>query len=218
MARYQEFIGEAVETDSYLKSPYYRPAGYPEGVYRVGPLARLNVCTHIGMPRAEKELAEFRQRGGGTPTSSFYFHYARLVEILAGLEGIDRLLDDPELQSDRLRAHADVNQLEAVGVSEAPRGTLFHHYRVDENGLLEKINLIIATGQNSLAMNKTITQIAKKYITNRRIAEPVLNRVEAGIRAFDPCLSCSTHAWGQMPLLVHLIGADGALLQELHRG
>jgi NAD-reducing hydrogenase large subunit len=218
MARYQEFIGEAVETDSYLKSPYYRPAGYPEGVYRVGPLARLNVCTHMGMPRAEKELAEFRQRGGGTPMSSFYFHYARLVEILAGLEGIERLLDDPELQSERLRAHAGVNQLEAVGVSEAPRGTLFHHYRVDENGLLEKINLIIATGQNSLAMNKTITQIAKKYITNRCIAEPVLNRVEAGIRAFDPCLSCSTHAWGQMPLLIHLVGANGTLLQELCRG
>jgi NAD-reducing hydrogenase large subunit len=217
MGRYQEYIGEAVESDSYLKSPYFRAAGYPGGVYRVGPLARLNVCEQIGTPQADKELAEFRQRGGRTPEASFYFHYARLVEILAGLEAIERLLDDPELQSERLRAHAGINQLEGVGVSEAPRGTLFHHYRVDENGLLEKVNLIIATGQNSLAMNKTVAQIAKKYIRGGQMAEPLLNRVEAGIRAFDPCLSCSTHAWGQMPLVVRLVQADGSLLQELRR-
>ena len=120
MSRYQEFIGEAVEKDSFLKSPYYRPLGYPDGVYRVGPLARLNICKAMGHPQADKELAEFRQRGHGTPNASFYFHYARLIEILAGLEGIERLLDDPELQSDRLRAQAGINQLEGVGVSEAP--------------------------------------------------------------------------------------------------
>jgi NAD-reducing hydrogenase large subunit len=217
MSRFQEFIGEAVEHDSFLKSPYYRPLGYPNGIYRVGPLARLNICKAMGYPLADKELAEFRERGHGTPNASFYFHYARLIEILAGLEGIQRLLGDADLQSERLRAQAGINQLEGVGVSEAPRGTLFHHYQVDENGLLCKINLIIATGQNSLAMNKTITQIAKKYIKERHIPEPVLNRVEAGIRAFDPCLSCSTHAFGQMPLRVRLIDADGKLIDERFR-
>ncbi len=117
----------------------------------------------------------------------------------------------------RLRADAGVNRLEGIGVSEAPRGTLFHHYQVDENGLLKKINLVIATGQNALGMNRTITQIAKRYIRGAEIPEPVLNRIEAGIRAFDPCLSCSTHAAGQMPLIVRLIAPDGAVLHEVRR-
>jgi len=214
---YERFIGEAVEKDSYLKSPYFRPIGYPDGVYRVGPLARVNICRHMGVPQADRELAEFRQRAGGVANASFYFHYARLLEILACLEFLERLLPDPELQSDRLRAEAGVNRLEGIGVSEAPRGTLFHHYHVDENGLIQKINLIIATGQNSLAMNRTVAQIAKHYVKGAKIEEPILNRVEAGIRAFDPCLSCSTHAVGQMPLHVELRRADGTLLQEMRR-
>ena len=117
----------------------------------------------------------------------------------------------------RLRATAGINRLEGVGAREAPRGTLFHHYQVDEHGLLQKVNLIIATGQNTLAMNRTVTQIAQKYITGPKIPEGVLNRVEAGIRAFDPCLSCSTHAVGQMPLHVQLIAADGTVLDEVRR-
>jgi NAD-reducing hydrogenase large subunit len=111
-----------------------------------------------------------------------------------------------------------VNCLEAVGVSEAPRGTLLHHYRVDENGVIEKVNLIIATGQNNAAMNRTVTQIARHYLCAERLDEALLNRVEAGIRCFDPCLSCSTHAAGAMPLHVQLLNADGALVQELSRG
>ena len=216
-ARYQEYIGEAVENDSYLKSPYYRPLGYPDGVYRVGPLARLNICTRIGTPLADQELVEFRQRGGTTVNSSFSYHQARLIEILAALEAIEILLDDPELGSKRLRANAGINNLEAVGASEAPRGTLFHHYRVDEHGLLQKVNLIIATGQNALAMNRTVTQIARHYIHSAQIPEPMLNRVEAGIRAFDPCLSCSTHAAGQMPLHIQLVRPDGAVVDEAWR-
>jgi NAD-reducing hydrogenase large subunit len=215
--RYADFLGEAVEPDSFLKSPYYRPQGYPNGVYRVGPLARLNVCTHIGTPKADAELNEYRQRGGRTVNASFYYHYARLIEILACLEFIQRLLDDPELYSTHLRAHAGINCLEGVGVSEAPRGTLFHHYQVDEHGVLTKVNLIIATGQNNLAMNRTVAQIARYYIKGRTIPEPLLNRVEAGIRAFDPCLSCSTHALGSMPLQVRLVAADGAVLDEVRR-
>lgn len=214
---YQDFLGEAVEKWSYLKFPYYKPFGYPDGIYRVGPLARLNVCNHIGTEAADQELREMRDRSGGATISSFLYHYARLIEILACLEQIQVLMDDPELLSDRVRAKGGVNQLEAVGVSEAPRGTLFHHYKVDEDGLIQQVNLIIATGQNNLAMNKTVTQIAKQYIHGNEIPEGWLNRVEAGIRCYDPCLSCSTHAAGQMPLHVQLIAADGAIVQEIYR-
>lgn len=215
---YKDFIGEAVENWSYLKFPYYKPLGYPDGIYRVGPLARLNVCNHIGTPAADKELQEFRDRAGGkTANSSFFYHYARLVEILAAIENIEKLVEDPDVVSKRVRAEAGVNNLEAIGVSEAPRGTLFHHYQVDENGLIQKVNLIIATGQNNLAMNKTVTQIAKHYIHGNEIPEGMLNRVEAGIRAFDPCLSCSTHAVGQMPLHLELIAADGTVVNEVYR-
>lgn len=215
---YKDFIGEAVETWSYLKFPYYKPLGYPDGMYRVGPLARLNVCDYIGTPAADKELLEFRDRAGGkAANSSFFYHYARLVEILAAIDKIEQLVEDPDVVSSRVRADAGVNNLEAVGVSEAPRGTLFHHYQVDENGLIQKVNLIIATGQNNLAMNKTVAQIAKHYIHGNEIPEGMLNRVEAGIRAFDPCLSCSTHAVGQMPLHIELIAADGKVVNEVYR-
>lgn len=214
---YASFLGEAVEPWSYLKFPYYKPYGYPDGIYRVGPLARLNVCTHIGTEQADRELQEWRDRAGGVPTSSFAYHHARLIEILACLEQIQRLMEDPDILSPRVRAEAGVNELNAVGVSEAPRGTLFHHYQVDENGLIQKVNLIIATGQNNLAMNKTVTQIAKHYIHSNEITEGLLNRVEAGIRCFDPCLSCSTHAVGQMPLQVQLIAADGSVIQDVYR-
>jgi len=214
---YQEFLGEAVEPWSYLKFPYYKPLGYPDGIYRVGPLARLNVCNHIGTPDANRELQEFRDRAGGIASSSFFYHYARLIEILAAVEGIEQLVNDPDVVSPRTRAEAGINNLEGIGVSEAPRGTLFHHYQVDENGLIKKVNLIIATGQNNLAMNKTVTQIAKHYIHGNEIPEGLLNRVEAGIRAFDPCLSCSTHAFGQMPLHIELIAADGTVLHQIYR-
>jgi NAD-reducing hydrogenase large subunit len=214
---YQDFLGEAVEKWSYLKFPYYKPLGYPAGGYRVGPLARLNICNQIGTENADRELQEFRDRFGRTPSSSFLYHYARLIEILACLEKIQNLMDDPDVTSERVRAHGGVNQLEAIGVSEAPRGTLFHHYQVDENGLIQKVNLIIATGQNNLAMNQTVAQIAKHYIHGNEIQEGLLNRVEAGIRCFDPCLSCSTHAMGQMPLHVELIAPDGSVLNEMYR-
>ncbi|MDJ0678980.1 MAG: Ni/Fe hydrogenase subunit alpha [Xenococcaceae cyanobacterium MO_167.B52] len=214
---YQDYLGEAVEKWSYLKFPYYKPLGYPDGIYRVGPLARVNICSNFGTPEADKELQEFRARAGGVANSSFFYHYARLIEILAALERIEQLIDDPDISSQRVRANAGINQLEGIGVSEAPRGTLFHHYQVDENGVIQKVNLIIATGQNNLAMNKTVAQIAKHYIQGTEITEGMLNRVEAGIRAFDPCLSCSTHAAGQMPLHVQLVGSDGSILSEVYR-
>lgn len=216
-ADYARYIGEAVQPDSYLKSPYYRPLGFPQGVYRVGPLARLNVCTHMGVPWAEQELKEFRYRFHGTATSSFLYHYARLIEILAALEYIKRMIDDPDLESTHLRATAGINRLEGVGASEAPRGTLFHHYQVDQNGLMRRVNLIIATGQNNLAMNRTMAQIAGHYVKGPDVPEGVLNRLEAGIRAFDPCLSCSTHAIGTMPLHVQFVRHDGTVIREFRR-
>lgn len=216
-SRYHEFLGEAVEPWSYLKSPYYKPLGYPEGIYRVGPLARLNLCSRLDTPLADRELAEYRQRVGGVALSSFYYHYARLIEILTSLERIGRLLDDPDVLSLRYRARAGINHLEGVGCSEAPRGTLFHHYLVNDDGLIQKVNLLIATGQNNLAMNRTVQQIARHWIRGTTIPEGVLNRLEAGIRAFDPCLSCSTHALGRMPLLLELRDERGELLAVVRR-
>ena len=137
--------------------------------------------------------------------------------MVAATEAVHRLLDDPEITSDHLRANADINQLHGVGVSEAPRGTLFHDYEVDKNGLIRKVNLVIATGQNNLAMNKTVAQIARHFIKGPEIPEGVLNRIEAGIRAFDPCLSCSTHAFGSMPMHVVLVGPDGGTVYETMR-
>jgi len=216
--KYRDYIGESVQNSSYLKSPYYLPLGLQNGMYRVGPLARLNVCKHMGVPKADAELEHFRSFGHGAVTSSFLYHYARLIEILASLEYIDRYLDDADLFSANVRAEAGINSLRGVGVSEAPRGTLFHDYTVDANGLLQKVNLIVATGQNNLAMNRTVAQIAKHYVHGKDIPEPMLNRIEHGIRCYDPCLSCSTHAVGQMPLHVQLIAPDGKVLNEIARG
>src|SRR6185369_3503072 len=207
--KYYEHIGESVQKGSYLKSPYYKPLGLPDGMYRVGPLARLNVCKQMGVPEADKELANFKSFGRGAVTSSFLFHYARLIEVLAAIEIIERSLDDPDLSSDWLRADAGINNLRGVGVSEAPRGTLFHDYTVNRDGILTRMNLVIATGQNNLAMNETVTQIARHFVRGNEIPEPMLNRVEAGIRCYDPCLSCSTHAIGKMPLHIQLISAEG---------
>jgi NAD-reducing hydrogenase large subunit len=216
--KYYEVIGESVQKSSYLKSPYYKPLGFPDGMYRVGPLARLNVCKQMGVPEADRELEYFKSFGRGAVTSSFLFHYARLIEVLAAIEKLERSLDDPDLTSDQLRANAGINNLRGVGVSEAPRGTLFHDYTVNRDGILTRMNLIIATGQNNLAMNQTVAQIARHYIRGTEIPEPMLNRVEAGIRCYDPCLSCSTHAIGQMPLHIQLIGPDGEVLDEVARG
>ncbi len=211
---YGDFIGEVVEPWSYLKSPYYRPLGYPEGIYRVGPAARLNVCNGCGTPLADQEWAEFRSLERGPVLSAFFNHYARLVEILHALETADRLLQSPEITSTRVRALAQPNFGEGIGVVEAPRGTLIHHYRVDDLGLVTWVNLIVATGHNSLAMNRGVLQVARHVIREPEPEEGALNRIEAVIRAFDPCLSCSTHAWDRPWATLQIFGADGRLLHE----
>lgn len=216
-ANYRDYIGEAIENYSFLKFPYYKAQGYPGGIYRVGPLARLNICKYIGTPIANAEFQEYRQRYG-TASSSFLFHYARLIEMIAATETVEDLLEDPEITSDHLRATAGINQLHGVGCSEAPRGTLFHDYEVDKDGLVRKVNLLIATGQNNLAMNKTVAQVAKHYIKGPEISEGALNRVEAAVRSFDPCLSCSTHAFGAMPMHVQMVRPNGEIAFETKRG
>ena len=219
---YRDWIGEAARADSYLKSPYFKPlvdegAEVMAGVYRVGPLARLNVCTTMGAPLADEALAVYRARAGGIANSSFFYHWARLIEILAATELMGEFLANDAIENDMVRSTAGINHRHAVGVSEAPRGTLFHEYRVDEHGLLEDVNLIIATGQNNLGMNETIRQIATEWIEGPEIPEPVLNRIEAGIRAYDPCLSCSTHALGKMPLDVDLVDGAGTVVASRRR-
>jgi NAD-reducing hydrogenase large subunit len=215
---YDNIIGEAVEPWTYLKFPYYKPAGYPNGMYRVGPLARLNIATQAGSPRADQELAEFHCLDLGAVLSSFHYHYARLIEILYGIEQIEKMLNDPRILEQNVRSHASVNELEGIGVSEAPRGTLIHHYKVNEDGLVVWANMIIASGNNNLAMNKGVLQAAQAYVHRDQLSEGMLNRVEAVIRAFDPCLACSTHAAGQMPMQVQLFAADGSLIKEVRRG
>jgi NAD-reducing hydrogenase large subunit len=214
---YQDYLGEAVEPWSYLKSTYWKVLGYPDGVYRVGPLARLIVAGQAGTPRADIELDEFRRRLGRVPSSSFHYHYARLIDTLCAAERIEELLRGPDILSPRVRSFGAINRNEGIGVSEAPRGTLIHHYRVDDDGIVQWANLVIATGHNNLAMNRSVLQVAKRYVKSAQLAEPMLNRVEAVIRCFDPCLSCSTHALGEMALHLQLVGPDGAVLDELMR-
>ncbi len=211
---YQDYIGEAVEPWSYLKSVFYKPQGYPAGIYRVGPLARLNVVNACGTPLADAEMPFFRTLDR---QSSFHYHYARLIEILHGFEKVQELLHTPDILSQRVRAEAMPNSNEGIGVAEAPRGTLIHHYKIDDNGLITHANLVIATGHNNLAMDRSVYEVAKEYVKSAHMNEGMLNRVEAVIRTFDPCLSCSTHAIGQMPLQLELIAPDGTVVETLAR-
>lgn len=218
--RYFEFFGEHTEAWSYLKFPYYKPVGYPGGMYRVGPLARVNICDYIETPLAEAERKVFKAitSGSDAVNNSFYYHYARLIELLFAVEKIEQLLNDPALYGSNIRAQAMINSTEGVGFCEAPRGTLFHHYWVDGNGVLQKVNMLIATAQNNLAMNRAVKQIAIRFIDGKKkITEGMLNRVEAGIRCFDPCLSCSTHAIGHMPLRLQLVNEENDILDEVVR-
>ncbi len=215
--KYADFMAEATEDDTYLKSVYYKPIGYPEGSYRVGPLARLNVASYAGTPRADAEMRLFKKIQRGAVLSSFFYHYARLIEIMYGIEKIEELLNDPDILSTHVRALAAPNRFEGIGMAEAPRGMLMHHYKIDENGIMEWANLIIATGHNNLAMNRSVLQVAKHFVDGNKLEEGMLNRVEAVIRTYDPCLSCSTHAAGKMPLHIRLVGPDGALLDEKRR-
>ncbi len=216
---YLDYIAEHVEDWSYLKFPYYKKLGWPGGVYRVGPLGRLNVAQKTGTPLAEVELKEFKALNSGKPVeNTLYYHYARLIEALFATERAKLLLDDPDILSQDILNTRHNFTGTGVGIIEAPRGTLFHHYWTDAQGKLERVNLIVATGHNNWAMSKAVDSVAKTYIHgNGKVEEGLLNRVEAAIRAYDPCLSCSTHAFGQMPLWIEVIDSDGAVIEMLKR-
>jgi NAD-reducing hydrogenase large subunit len=183
-------------------------------------LGRLNVIDKIGTPLAQEEFKLFRQINGGLPVEgSLYYHYARMIEALYGVERIGQLLDDPDIMSTNVRNYPPLSNVpgQGVGVVEAPRGTLFHDYSTDENGVLTRVNLIVATGNNNWAMHTAAGAVAKAYVDGTKLTEGMLNRVEAAIRCYDPCLSCSTHAIGKMPLEVTLIAADGTVLDRISR-
>jgi len=208
--RYLDYISEHVEPWTYLKFPYYKKLGWPDGVYRVGPLGRLNTAEKMATPLAQAEYEIFQQiRGGKVVEGTLYYHYARLIEDLYAVEHVRQLLEDPDILSTDIQTNRPVAHAEGVGVIEAPRGTLWHHYWVDENGQLEKVNLIVATGNNNWAMSAAVDSVAKTYLDGKNITEGALNRIEAAIRAYDPCLSCSTHAIGQMPLEVVVVDRAG---------
>jgi NAD-reducing hydrogenase large subunit len=212
---YSQWIGEASLRESYLKAPYFKPLGFPSGVYRVGPLGRLNAADRCGTPGADAEFKEFHQRFGTVAHSAFLYHYARLIEVVYALEEIELLLADSQILDTHVRATAGVNALEGVGMIEAPRGTLIHHYKVSEEGAITWANLIVATGHNNLAIGRSIQQVAEHFIDGTRLNEGMLNRVSAVVRAYDPCLSCSTHASGLLAMHIQLIGADGTVVDEL---
>ncbi|MGQ9903710.1 MAG: Ni/Fe hydrogenase subunit alpha [Anaerolineae bacterium] len=216
--RYLDYIQEHVEDWSYLKFPFYKKMGWPKGVYRVGPLGRLNVVDRVDTPLASEEWKIFRGLNGGKPVeNTLHYHYARLIETLFAIEKVRVLLDDPDILSTEIQnTRKDFNP-EAVGVIEAPRGTLLHHYWVKENGQIERVNLIVSTGHNNYAMSTAVDSVAKTYISGQKVREGLLNRVEAAVRAYDPCLSCSTHALGQMPMIVDILAPDGTVVETLRR-
>jgi NAD-reducing hydrogenase large subunit len=215
---YLSIIEEMVEDWSYLKFPYYKKFGYPAGMYRVGPLGRLNVADGCTTPIANKEFKQFKKLGNnGILQGSLYFHYARLIEMLNCAEEIQALVGDESICDNDIWINAAPANGQGIGVIEAPRGTLIHHYWVDESGKILRANLIVATGHNNLAMNRAAHEVAKEYIKNGKVTEGILNRVEVAIRCYDPCLSCSSHSLGHMPLEVNIFNADGSLNQTLRR-
>jgi NAD-reducing hydrogenase large subunit len=215
---YLDQIAEHVESWSYLKFPYVRDRGFPQGCYRVGPLARVTMADAMSTPKAQAELLLYREKTrGGLAGSTLLYHYSRLIELMNCLEAAENLLQESAVLGTDILNTVPVSNEEGVGVIEAPRGTLIHHYRVDKYGAVKDVNLIVATGHNNQAMNQSVAMVAKEYIREGNVREGILNRVEGAIRCYDPCLSCSTHALGRMPLHLQIFGADGRLRDQLQR-
>ena len=215
---YGSLLREQIKPWSYMKFPFIASLGPDAGWYRVGPLARVNNCDFIDTPLAEHERNQLIAIGDGAPVqSTLATHWARLIELLHCAESIRELLDDPDLGGADLRAEGQQQRL-GIGVLEAPRGTLFHHYEIDDDGLVRKANLIVSTTNNNQAMNESIRRVATQYLDGQTLTEPLLNRIEVAIRAYDPCLSCATHAVGKMPLEVELLDVAGHCLDRLRKG
>ena len=212
---YMSLIEEEVRPWTYMKFPHLRSLGRENGWYRVGPLARVQNCDFIPSPLAEIERKEFVDYGRGAPVhATLAYHWARMIEVLHTTEVIETLLDDPDILDGALMSEGE-RRRSGVGVIEAPRGTLIHDYSVGDDDLVTKCNLIVSTTHNNQAMNEAVRSVAREYLDGHELTEGLLNRIEVAIRAFDPCLSCATHAIGQMPLDVTLIGPGGELIDHV---
>lgn len=216
--QYKDYLVEEVRPWSYMKFPHIRSLGRERGWYRVGPLAELNCCDYIDTPLAEREREEFRAIGRGRPVhSTLAYHRARLINLVHAAEKIRELLEDDDLQGTELQAKPGRRRSEGVAWLEAPRGTLFHHYVVDDNDQIRRANLIVSTTSNNEALNRSVRRIAEDYLAGREITPELLNQIEVGIRAYDPCLSCATHALGMMPLVVTLEDERGEVISRATR-
>jgi NAD-reducing hydrogenase large subunit len=214
---YNNYIHEEVRSWSYMKFPYLLSIGKENGWYRVGPLSRVNICDYISTPKAEAARQNFKKLSDGAMNhSTLAYHWARLIEVLYCAEAIKELLHDPDIMGSDLLVEG-VKRSVGIGVIEAPRGTLFHHYEIDEHDIVTKANLIVSTTNNNQAMNESVRQVAATYLDGLEITEPLLNNLEVAIRAYDPCLSCATHALGKMPLEVELVNADGQVVNQMFR-
>jgi len=215
--RYWDHIVEEVKPWSYMKFPFLRSLGPETGWYKVGPLVRVQNCDHIPTPLADAERREFVDFGGGQPIhATLAYHWTRMIEMLFAAEQIKELLHDDDLLGNDLVVTGE-RQRRGIGVIEAPRGTLIHHYRLNANDQVMRANLIVSTTHNNQALNEAIRQVAKRYLDGRKLTEGLLNHIEVAIRAFDPCLSCATHALGKMPLAVELVDAEGVRIDSLLR-
>jgi len=208
---YDQVLTEQVKPWTYMKFPYITDLGPDDGWYKVGPLARVRNCDRIPTPLAEAERLTFLEQTGDAPLN---FHWARMIEMLFAAETIKELIDDDDISGQDLMTGGE-RRTEGVGVIEAPRGTLFHHYRVGDDDLITMANLIVATTNNNEAMNRAVREVARQYLDGRELTEGLLNHIEVAIRAFDPCLSCATHALGRMPLEVTLVDPDGTVVDRL---
>ena len=214
-ADYHKVLTEEVKPWSYMKFPFINSIGPEDGWYRVGPLARINACDFIDTSEAEAARKEFMAVTNNRPNNiTMAYHWTRMIELLHSMEKIQELLNDPDLQSDDLVVTGE-RRREGAAIVEAPRGTLFHHYEVDENDQVTMANLIVSTTSNNEPMNRAVAKVAQDHISGKaEITEGLLNHVEVAIRAYDPCLSCATHALGKMPLHVTLVDADGDVVDE----
>jgi len=212
---YNQLLQEEVKPWTYMKFPHLRAMGPEHGWYRVGPLARINNASYLDTPRAEAAREEFKAWNHGKPvTASLAQHWARMIDMLHCAESIERLLHDPDIIGTDLMAKGTPLR-EGIGVIEAPRGTLIHHFRIGDDDLISYANLIVSTTHNNTALNEAVRSVAAQYFDGRELTEGLLNHIEVAIRAYDPCLSCATHAVGKMPLRVELLDADGQAIDLL---
>jgi F420-non-reducing hydrogenase large subunit len=224
---YLDVVAEHLEPWTYLKFPYLKQVGWKglvdgpdSGVYRATPLARLNAADGMATPLAQAEYERFYETLGGRPVhATLATHWARLVELLYAAERSLELAEDPEITSTDVHTIPTRKPTEGIGIIEAPRGTLTHHYVTDERGLLEEVNLIVGTTNNYAAISMSVKKAAESLVQpGKPVDDGILNTIEMAFRAYDPCFGCATHALpGQMPLLVRVYNHEREVVQEIRR-